>query len=258
MTFAGSMEADEPRPLTAVVPVERPILFSGEMVRAILDGRKTQTRRLVSSKDIARAKCASDCTGPEPDKAWPDPGLGAGGYLKVPCAEGAAQRVRYRVSIGDRLWVRETFAIESNMETGPEHTPPFADGRPVKWAEDEEWGRYWCQPHYRATEKTHELVDMDGDEDDMGKWRPSIFMPRWASRISLDVTGVRVERLHAITEEDAKAEGVGDYGVGYIPALIRMGANRYHFATLWDQINGKRADWMSNPWVWVVNFKRVP
>jgi hypothetical protein len=91
------------------------------------------------------------------------------------------------------------------------------------------------------------------------RWRPSIHMPRWASRITLEITGIRVERVQEIGEEEARAEGCdGDCPIGYIPAYQRAPL-AYHFAQLWDQINGKRpgCSWNDNPWVWAISFRRV-
>jgi hypothetical protein len=176
---------------------ERPILFSGPMVRAILDGQKTQTRRIVK---------------PQPSIEGQEPHL-------VRCPYGVP---------GDRLWVRETWG-EGGM------TKP---GDPASYAAD------WP------------------DAGAIRKWRPSIHMPRWASRIDLEVTAVRVERLQAITEEDARAEGAAHRiarGGDLSGALEGETPIQHvaHFRDLWDSINGERTPWASNPWVWVVSFKRV-
>lgn len=233
---------------------ERPILFSGPMVRAILGGYKTQTRRIVRAADLSLDPCSHDYA-VKGETLTEGGKFGAvffgdrGSSRLLPCPYGAP---------GDRLWVRETFAIETNRETdSPDrYPPPFKDGRPVKWHEDQEWGRWWQQCHYRATESSHDLCTIDGDEDDCGKWRPSIFMPRWASRITLEVTGVRVERLHQLSPEDAQAEGVDPFPI--LAGEHEKAGYRRSFMSLWDQINGKRAPWESNPWVWVVSFRRLP
>lgn len=214
---------------------ERPILFSGPMVRAILAGQKTQTRRIVTLPPWLAKRH------PSLGAAWPDPGLGDGGYLKVPhCDEGSCgddisawpvERVRCpHGAIGDRLWVRETFA--------PAY---FDDGR----------------AGYRAdwTAKAAEVCPEP-------KWKPSIFMPRALSRLTLEITGVRVERLQEITEADARAEGVQptDAAIVFEGAIIRpdmANTPAGAFACLWDRINGERASWASNPWVWVIGFKRI-
>ena len=169
---------------------ERPILFSGEMVRAILDGRKAQTRRTVKGSIVV------------------------GDPYCPPCPYGAQ---------GCRLWVRETFAYTDqhiNYEPG------------------------WV---YRAT-------DPDWSEMEGFKWKPSIFMPRAASRITLEVERISVERLQDITEEDARAEGVT---VSKSIASDRVWPQyKDAYKVLWESINGE-GSWAKNPWVWVVEFKKL-
>ena len=186
---------------------ERPILFSAPMVRAILDGRKTQTRRIVKPQPPAGceyatsvgsyALCFADGTSASAAPICVPPTPRSKDH-RLPSPYGAP---------GDRLWVRETFCLRN-----PEHHPERG---------------YW----YAAT-----------DDVDNPRWTPSIHMPRRASRLTLEVTGVRVERLQAITEADAIAEGC---------------PGRAHFATLWDSINDGEASWVNNPWVWVVEFARA-
>jgi hypothetical protein len=193
---------------------ERPVLFSAPMIRALLDGRKTQTRRIVKPQPVY-GSIEHLGTGWywQPGKArWSNPASDAD------CAAGMIPRCPHGVP-GDRLWVKETFG-------------PCAGGI-VYRAE----GGAACP--------------------DGGRWKPSIFMPRWASRITLELTGVRVERLQAITEEDARAEGVE-------PAPFCKAGRRSElghveaFEDLWDSINVDRAPWSSNPFVWVIEFKRLP
>ena len=176
---------------------ERPILFSGPMVRAILDGRKTQTRQVVKNQE----------------RAW-------NFWRMFPTPSG--DRFAFRCNItthdlkctygqqGDRLWVRETW--------------------------------------------------MDSRGEDR-RWKSPVTMPRWASRITLEVESVRVERLQEISEEDAKAEGIdGWHWDGDV--LPFVAANRHlhpavlKYALLWQSINGP-GSWAENPWVWVVTFRRV-
>lgn len=179
------------------------------MVRAILDGSKTQTRRVVKPRYIDAGPPAAFFQ-----------------YLREVCPYGQA---------GDRLWVRETHFIN--------------DYRGAGVPEDE-----------RAdTELVYAATDMDyvrNLEDDEGfAWRPSIHMPRWASRITLEVTGVRVERLQAISEADVHAEGCAG-GRGSIPRYGYAATPTEHYRHLWETLNGAGA-WDANPWVWVVEFERI-
>jgi len=181
---------------------ERPILFSGEMVRATLNGLKTQTRRIIKPQPKLSDKITK-ITNMVP--GFVD---ATGGEFRCPYGK-----------VGDRLWVRETFVI-----TGIGACFYRADGE----IEVRDW-----------------------------VWRPSIFMPREYSRISLEITNVRAERLQDISEEDAQAEGVR-LGFDWIDNLPVLPANfRAGFRLLWNSINTKRGyDWDSNPWVWVVEFRR--
>lgn len=241
---------------------ELPILFSGEMVRAILAGRKTQTRRLVKPMAGEQSQWLTvDAIGGVPHgemkcggwqmhhpkagqrQEWspgkfidiaPDSPLG---WIRSPFGEA-----------GDRLWVRETFSPRGKHgEEAAITEAAFAvlvDGAQV----------YRDGSAFAALESY-----APGAFDDM-RFRPSIHMPRWASRITLEVTGVHVERLHDITEEDARAEGVTpetDIPPGFLNSHGDPTTCRGAFAMLWDRINAKRAPWASNPWVWVVGFRRL-
>ena len=174
---------------------ERPILFSGAMVRAILDGRKTQTRRAYTAKNGG---------------VWPNrndlPGMR---QIMRNCSFGQP---------GDRLWVRET------------------------WAQTD--GRYeMVTLAYRASDDGKALLN--------DRWRPSIHMPRWASRILLEITAVRIERLNDISEKDAWAEGCEGFDDD-----VTGGKSGYsEFAELWQSINGT-GSWDVNPWVWVIEFRK--
>lgn len=199
---------------------ERPILFSAPMVRAILAGQKTQTRRVITGlpenpQNVRR--CAH--------------------YIKcdAPYRSGTVSlRIPLRTLEGDRLWVRET----------------------------------WCQPDPTQRDALYR-ADCDEGQLEMERevrreigpgayvpWKPSIHMPRWASRITLDATLVRVQRLQEISEADALAEGVDPSEWTGGPA---NDAPRAAFAELWDRINGKRpgCSWEANPWVRAVSFKRA-
>jgi hypothetical protein len=204
--------------MTTTATKERPILFSATMVRALLEGIKTQTRRVAK--------------------------LTAGGHVKLgsrrwhPNDQAASLACPYGQP-GELLWVRESWC------------PANVEGK----------------AHYRAT----------SDFEKMLKWRPSIHMPRWACRLVLEVVSVRVERLHEISEADAKAEGVKMHvdtegcppgkGRPMFPVLSPYGSKdrmtvdhiyRWEYASLWDDINKARGlGWATNPRVWVVEFKRL-
>lgn len=209
---------------------ERPILFSAPMVRAILAGAKTQTRRVVKQHvygngfhfDGREILCHNDYL--PPSAMLMDVKHGKIEYT-TSNLEGWETECPYGQP-GDRLWVRET------------------------WRQAYPKTEYSQGVVYRAD--APRALGMD-EYSDRHKWRPSIFMPRAASRITLEVTGVRVERLQDISEADACAEGV--HSTGTI-GRDWMGATE-NFALLWDQINGA-GSCASNPWVWVVEFKRTP
>ncbi|EOI1119918.1 morphogenetic protein [Klebsiella oxytoca] len=224
---------------------ERGMIFNGEMVRAILDGRKTQTRRPVKfpvhDKNLGCELAGNELAGE----------LSAGNYLNSAFGKP-----------GDRIWVRETFQgplfdydlMDSYCkDPTPFEKPEFcvykADGVPA--------------PEF-----------YDADDELHCCWRPSIHMPRWASRILLEITDVRVERLNAISPEDAESEGLertNFTGFGDEPGLpsypepdvyfdpLKKQWKEYPpeaFAGLWESIYGE-GSWQANPWVWVIEFKRV-
>lgn len=216
---------------------EKPILFSGSMVRAILTGRKTVTRRLLklprwSTQSWDDFEIDDDGTPMAIDKK-------TGCLAEIHCPHGKP---------GGRLWVREAHSWITLA--GP--TDPW-----YKRAQDEQRLTHDSdgQPvavFYRATDGRNAVPT----------WRPLIFMPRWASRIDLDLTGVRVERLQDITKDEAIAEGLSSfvsnlgnarsnptrlYEGGYISAVEA-------FENLWDSINAERAAWATNPYVWVESF----
>jgi len=231
---------------------EKPILFSGPMVRAILEGKKTQTRRVMKPQVESFGENGWKWDGHAPNSPYGAYASTHQDPISLNIFVGSSNPYGQR---GDRLWVRETFTIESNFNVDgmKEYPPPFKDGRPAKTTSCPEYGEYWEQCHYRATDPEPELSyeDMDGPGC---RWKPSIHMPRWASRINLEITDIRVERVQDISEQDAKAEGVQK-----VMAFIGFTKN---FKELWDEINGKpRANgidisWEANPWVWVVTFKK--
>ncbi len=208
---------------------ERPILFSGPMVRAILEGRKTQTRRVVKPRHYWHMDHRDDGTQwPYFDDyvyAEPDP-------VEVLCPYGVP---------GDRLWVRETWRLiawDGDAQTvGVDYPADGPDGE----------ARYIETADHLALARR--LLSR--------RKRPSIHMPRWASRITLQVTGVRVERVQDICDADAMAEGVDWSGLVDRTGLTKGGAVDT-FRALWDSINAKRGyGWGVNPWVWVVTFEAL-
>lgn len=228
---------------------ERPILFNDEMVRALLDGRKTQTRRVVKSQPSngwsfetaeGAAMRLGYITSSHPKKGKfgafirreIHPGSGKCEHDIIPCPYGQP---------GDRLWVRETHGDEIRSVGGTPHE----------------------KIAYRATKPNAvRCYDCNGMEQPM-KWRPSIHMPRSMARLLLEVTAVRVERLQDISREDAEAEGLkkwphkADFAWGYEGGHeAGHGSPTGAFRALWESINGA-GTWADNPWVWVVEFQRV-
>lgn len=220
---------------------ERPILFSAPMVRAILDGRKTVTRRIVKPQPLEGYDRS----------AWYSPGVM--GWTPDPEPAGIWQKVRCPYGQpGDRLWVRETFKEIASGEV----KQGYGEVR-YGFAYQADAATRWAS---RPT-IIHDLRDQPPTgpmQFQPRPWKPSIHMPKRASRITLEVTGVRVERLQEISENDSLAEGIdadmcrqsigkAPLKGGYFPICA--------FSYLWDQINGA-GSWDANPWVWVVEFER--
>lgn len=227
---------------------EHPILFSGPMVRALQDGSKTQTRRVVK---------------PQPTHFNP-----VGVPRRVIPTGGPSDVIRCPYGQpGDRLWVRESWQFYDWTEDGQPCARFAADNAttwPLRIPEEQadRLNEIW------AGLSAPENYSIDNHARDR-RWRPSIHMPRWASRITLEITGVRVERLQDISEADARAEGVAELpgqaaerGCWWT-ADPRAGASLHGrtpsggFRLLWEQINGPTS-WDANPWVWVVEFRRLP
>ena len=228
--------------------IERGMIFNGEMVRAILDGRKTQTRRPVRfpvlDKNLGCELAGNELAGE----------LSAGNYLNSAFGKP-----------GHRIWVRETWATlgnengccvdwEDNLCKGDERSA----ARIYRASCEQRPGDYglWSIPDdadWKPHTKDHKFE---------GAWRPSIHMPRWASRILLEITSVRVERLNAISEEDARAEGIIDGGCLNCGEPEPCGCANPEpdatdaFAYLWQSIYGQE-NWNANPWVWVIEFKSI-
>lgn len=237
---------------------ERPILFSGDMVRAILAGRKTQTRRTrglekISERpdDWAQAVMLSDGS----FSFWYPGGAGVQEFAQRAYPNGGGIRCPYGVP-GDRLWVRETWypAVRVGFMLTPARTPSeIAQAR---------------EAHYKS--------DADNRAFELPKplhWKPGIHMPRWASRITLEIVSVRVQRVQDISEDDARAEGIiptvqsrPEYGGAICTHFGIPGDDWQHteitaqkrFIVLWNSINAKRGlGWDINPWVWAIEFRRV-
>jgi hypothetical protein len=188
---------------------EHPILFNQEMVKAILEGRKSQTRRVVKPQPIKPIiehlvdntwSCSNSKKFDEQVK-----------FIRCPYGY-----------VGELLWVRETFCNDCPSASEPSGV---------------------C---YKANRENQPASDF------CTKWKPSIFMPRWASRITLEITDIKVQRLWEITDDDAKAEGIG-----INEPLVFSDSYKDSYAWLWDKINGKKHPWILNEFVWVISFKRV-
>ncbi len=225
---------------------ERSILFSGPMVRALLDGSKTQTRRVVNPQPEIRG--GSDCVISYKGMTHSGPAE----YMLERLAEFGCP---YGVP-GDRLWVRETYAQRPDSRV----VAYRADGECGAWSGDGGGGRLWLRHGGVVAKGIPPRSDSwRGQSFGLGwfggRWRPSIFMPRWASRITLIITDVRVERLQAISELDAIAEGVDSVSMRDVPRQATR-SRRDDFAQLWDMIHANGALWPINPWVWVVSFSR--
>ena len=219
---------------------ERPIIFSGEMIRAILDDRKTQTRRVI--KPQPGVGVVAQSVYPRPD----------GRYCWVLDATGVALSEPFGCPFGkpgDMLWVKETWA-DVNSESGPALLYR-SDGFMHFCADDAYPVEYERYPNCQFTMWCTDLVyrEQRGCKSDH-KWRSPIHMPRWASRIQLRITDVRVERVKDISEGDAYHEGV---------VLPEPELQTYYgeFKRLWESINGKKHPWWHNDWVWVVEFERI-
>lgn len=198
---------------------DKPILFSGEMVRAILDGRKTVTRRVAKqfSGQPERWRLEGDMMAFD----------GGFEYAHLRCPYGRP---------GDLLWVRETWR-------------PFTANGSVDAAV-----QYKADSAIEQVFMTPDYINRFPESPD--KWRPSIHMPRWASRILLEVVSRRLERLQDISEADCIAEGAPG-GHGVIPGYAYAATPLEHYRHIWTEINGQ-ASWDANPWVWVVEFKPQP
>ncbi|PLK61925.1 hypothetical protein CWN40_04545 [Klebsiella quasipneumoniae] len=207
---------------------ERGMIFNGEMVRALLDGRKTQTRRPIKWKHTRFTEIGEREDGSK--WPWSEDAEHACDFWH-PCPFGA---------VGDRIWVRETFCPVDDTQYG-----------------GEKWVDYRATPKFEASHPAG--WDSAPNDAEALKWRPSIHMPRWASRILLEITDVRVERLNAISQADAIAEGAPPSHPSIDCVSQEYGFpdfSRSWFGQTWQHIYGSDS-WNANPWVWVIEFKRV-
>lgn len=223
---------------------EHPIIFSGEMVRAILEGRKTQTRWVIKPPpEIKIRDIGEDCS----ELIWSDKkhclNIG-GGLSQEQLLRKIANDYCPYGKIGDRLWVREAWW----------KAPPIT----IKMLR--EGADTWSKVYYAVEE----------EESDLEKWgwrkMPSIHMPRWASRLTLEIINISIERVQEINEKDAGEEGIeiikgmaGDFYRDYSHINARAFKSPIlSFCSLWNSINAKHGfGWDTNPWVWVIEFKRV-
>lgn len=222
---------------------ERQILFFAPMVRAILDGTKTQTRRIVKPPRGQELVNLCEAEGDDRYSGRNDDPLSWGFQFYDDCAPAPLADWLNLCPYGqaiDRLYVREAWRTYESLD----HVPPrsIAAGAGVQY----EAGGTNVRS---ASDRLH----------GMGRLRRGIHMPRWASRIDLEIIGVRVERLQRISDADAVAEGIGlNANAKGVPSTIPAGETlpRLLYADLWDRINGA-GSWNADPWVWVVEFKRV-
>ncbi|WP_172792925.1 hypothetical protein [Dehalococcoides mccartyi] len=228
--------------------------MSGEMVRAILDGKKTQTRRVI------KIPCYYSAW--QIDNAVPHNSINNDGYcyLKIlhdEDSDNAGGRIHCPYgTIGDRLWVKETFQT-FRKDTAEEANNKFIAGQNLKSVNDLiEWGH---MPSGHGELGILYAADFGSwaynTDSDLKPWKSSIFMPRKYSRILLEITEIRVQRIQDISEPDAQAEGTKYFGdIDYSRGITY----RKRYSELWDKINAKRGhEWANNDWVWGIEFKKV-
>ncbi|MEX5854803.1 hypothetical protein AB6H27_20090 [Providencia huaxiensis] len=210
---------------------ERGIIFNAEMVRAILDGRKTQTRRIINPQPELTQKSGFK---------WKGSLFGAGSDNRETNRNFAHKKCPFG-KVGDRLWVRETW--QGPLVDSEKAYDLFKDPTPYQKIEN-------CV--YKA-DGGYAPEYIDCDDNFRQGWRPSSNMPRWASRITLEITDVRVERLQAASDDDFKAEGYP------LERALTGGSTDAFcwFRHLWDSVSKPDCNFESNPWVWVIEFKRV-
>jgi hypothetical protein len=212
----------------------KPIPFSGPMVRAILDGKKSQTRRVL--------KPQPSCDAIEPHRVHSNE--------FIPWRDGEAlASIVAPYAAGDMLWVREAWRCLDGLDQ-------LSGGEIAERCTDAGYHRPWAPIRYEADgECTNWIREPHGFGTEAGRYRHGRFMPRWASRLTLRVTDVRVQRLWEISEADAKAEGVSSPPEGDHPEWSTYDSYTDVFAELWDSLNAKRGlGWNANPWVAAYTF----
>lgn len=227
------------------------MIFNGEMVRAILDGRKTQTRRIMKNQPA----------GDYPDTPALIRSVDGGFQWYGHYGESSIFNCPFG-AVGDRIWVRETWGVVSHELDEDGRIQPWSPDRPATDIHEMPFGNGYYSGHaIYAADGDFTWGDDDGYEDGRSCWKPSIHMPRAACRILLEITCVRVERLNNISQEDAQAEGMELTGWRPTYSDPDSGGEVWtpydNFAQLWESIYGEES-WKANPWVWVIEFKVVP
>ena len=248
---------DGVRAALAKKPVrERGILFSGPMVRAILEGRKSQTRRVVKDLRVTLRHHV------QADPPFSEPKAPPGTYRAEMNPHGALSVL---LVDGQRLGVKpQEFDFVCPYADGHTYLRTHREGR-KEWTIQPNASHLWVRETWgeRDDGKVYYAADQELGSLWVDRWRPSIFMPRWASRLTLEVTEVRVQRLQDISEEDARAEGCPGIGCYRNPNFTQLVTDdgelpQEQFRKLWDSINADRAPWASNPWCWAISFRRLP
>lgn len=220
---------------------ERPILFSPAMVQAMLEGKKSQTRRIITLREFKSSDTPGyDWTFRDHRCLWHD--YKADRFVREKCPYG---------TVGDRLWVRESGWIDDEKRFFAYHSTPTLS----RCADDPRGVFIEVAPE--------EVSSWSKDDYEKGGWKrcPSIHMPRWASRITIEVIEARVQRLQDISDEDILAEGIPENPEGVFPQSIGWLTSwrKSQFQKLWDSLSGKKPGcaWKENPFVWAVSFRRV-
>ncbi|ELW9236061.1 hypothetical protein L4J17_09725 [Proteus mirabilis] len=223
---------------------ERGIIFNSEMVRAILDGRKKQTRRVMNNQPCTLPEETISVQQDDFNFRWAgDLHNDTSGWFTCPLGK-----------VGDRLWVRETWSVVSHEFDDDGLMIDYVPDRPTKAVHEMPYGHGYFTGHViYSADGDFTWGDDDGCIDGRSCWKPSIHMPHWASRIKLEITDVRVERLKDAGDTEFKAEG-------YPLERELTGGSMDPFCwfrNLWDSVSPTNFKYADNPWVWVIEFKRI-